>query len=68
MSKELQNSGYALMCVSFPRSDAELEIVEEDEVYDLQFGKAFAERAVDYRNRDAVVRDDFALELADMDE
>lgn len=41
---------------------------QEDEVYDLQFGNAFAEQAVDPRNGRTVLRDDFALEIADMDE
>ena len=41
--------------------------VQEDEVYDLQFGQAFAEQATDPNAR-SVLRDDFALEIADMDE
>ena len=45
-----------------------LETVEEDEVYDLQFGKAFAERALKPSDRDSIDRDDFALEIANMDE
>jgi ferredoxin len=32
------------MCVGFPRSDLVLETVAEDEVYDLQFGRSFAEQ------------------------
>ena len=68
VSKELKDQGYALMCVAYPQSDAVLQTVEEDEVYDLQFGKAFAERALQKGNRDAVERDDFALEMANMDE
>ena len=45
MSRELRAAGYGLMCVGFPRSDLVLETVEEDEVYDLQFGRSFAEQA-----------------------
>ena len=67
VSRELRKAGYALMCVGFPRSDLVLETVEEDEVYDLQFGRSFAEQAVDPRNL-SVQRDDFALEIANMDE
>lgn len=41
VSRELREAGYALMCVAFPLSDCRLETVEEDEVYELQFGRAF---------------------------
>ena len=68
VSKELKDAGYALMCVSFPRSDAVLETVPEDEVYELQFGKAFAERALKPADRSSIERDDFAWEMANMDE
>ena len=44
VSRELREAGYALMCVGFPRSDLVLETVAEDEVYDLQFGRSFAEQ------------------------
>ncbi|KAK9824561.1 hypothetical protein WJX72_011315 [[Myrmecia] bisecta] len=67
VSQELRERGYALMCVGYPLSDLVLETVEEDEVYDLQFGKAFAEQATSPIST-SVMRDDFALELADMDE
>jgi len=60
MSEALRKEGYALLCVSFPESDVEAELVEEDEVYIKQFGQYFA--------KDKIVRDDYALELADMDE
>ena len=56
------------MCVGYPRSDLVLETVEEDEVYDLQFGGSFAEQAVDPTNRETIERDDWALEIANMDE
>jgi len=42
LSLELQKKGYALLCVSYPRSDLEVETQEEDEVYELQFGRYFA--------------------------
>lgn len=41
--------------------------VQEDEVYDLQFGRAFAEQATNPGGA-GILRDDFALEIADMDE
>jgi len=67
VSRSLREEGYALMCVAFPLSDVELETVAEDEVYDKQFGHIFAQYAL---NKDGsnVQRDDFAFELADMDE
>lgn len=48
-------------------SDLVLETVPEDEAYELQFGRAFAELAVD-PNAPSVERDDYALELAMLDE
>ncbi len=41
LSPKLQSSGYALLCVSYPRSDLEVETQNEDEVYELQFGRYF---------------------------
>lgn len=41
LSHELRAQGYALLCVSYPRSDLELETQDEDEVYELQFGQYF---------------------------
>lgn len=41
LSLELQKQGYALLCVSYPRSDLEVETQDEDEVYELQFGRYF---------------------------
>jgi len=38
ISHELQAEGYALLCVSYPRSDIKLETGQEDAVYDRQFG------------------------------
>ena len=39
ISPELQMQGYALLCVSYPRSDLKIETEKEDEVYHLQFGQ-----------------------------
>jgi ferredoxin len=41
LSPELQKKGYALLCVSYARSDLEVETQDEDEVYELQFGRFF---------------------------
>ena len=60
VSDALRREGYALLCVSYPESDVDCELVNEDEVYVKQFGQYFA--------RNKIVRDDYALELAEMDE
>ncbi|TAE59158.1 MAG: ferredoxin [Nostocales cyanobacterium] len=41
LSPELRRRGYALLCVSYARSDLEVETQDEDEVYELQFGRFF---------------------------
>ncbi len=41
LSPHLRQQGYALLCVSYPRSDLEVETQDEDEVYELQFGRYF---------------------------
>lgn len=41
LSPALRARGYALLCVSYPRSDLEVETQDEDEVYELQFGRYF---------------------------
>lgn len=46
LSPELREQGYALLCVSYPRSDLEVETQDEDEVYELQFGRYFAKSKV----------------------
>jgi ferredoxin len=46
LSPELQKKGYALLCVSYPRSDLEVETQDEDEVYELQFGRYFGKGKV----------------------
>lgn len=42
LSPALKEKGYALLCVSYPLSDLEVETQDEDEVYELQFGRYFA--------------------------
>lgn len=39
VSQELQDQGYALLCVAYPTSDIKLETEKEDEVYQAQFGQ-----------------------------
>jgi ferredoxin len=41
LSPKLRDAGYALLCVSYPCSDLEVETQDEDEVYELQFGRYF---------------------------
>lgn len=36
---ELQEQGYALLCVAFPRSDLKLKAGQEDALYEAQFGR-----------------------------
>ncbi len=48
LSPELRNRGYALLCVSYPRSDLEVETQDEDEVYELQFGRYFGRGKVSF--------------------
>jgi ferredoxin len=36
---ELQQQGYALLCVAFPRSDLRLQAGMEDALYEAQFGQ-----------------------------
>jgi ferredoxin len=68
ISSELRSQGYGLMCVGYPLTDLVLETVPEDEVYELQFGEAFATKALDPRDKESIERDDFALSIANMDE
>ena len=46
ISPQLKEQGYALLCVSYPRSDLEVETQDEDEVYELQFGRYFGKGKV----------------------
>lgn len=39
VSPELQAQGYALLCVSYPKSNIKLVTEKEEEVYKQQFGK-----------------------------
>lgn len=43
LSPELRRQGYALLCVSYARSDLDVETQDEDEVYELQFGRYFGQ-------------------------
>ena len=67
LSKELKDKGYALLCVATATEDVECVTQDEEEVYMMQFGKSFADMAMD-KNAKNVIRDDFAFEIADMDE
>lgn len=46
LSPKLQEDGYALLCVSYPRSDLVVETQDEDEVYEMQFGRYFGKGKV----------------------
>jgi ferredoxin len=46
LSPELRRQGYALLCVSYACSDLEVETQDEDEVYELQFGRFFGKGKV----------------------
>ena len=46
LSPDLRRQGYALLCVSYPRSDLLVETQDEDEVYELQFGRYFGKGKV----------------------
>jgi ferredoxin len=48
LSPQLQSQGYALLCVSYACSDLEVETQDEDEVYELQFGKYFGKGKIKY--------------------
>ncbi len=39
LGPEIVAKGYALLCVSYPRSNVKLESNQEDIVYNLQFGQ-----------------------------
>jgi ferredoxin len=46
LSPDLRDRGYALLCVSYPRSDLAVETQDEDEVYEQQFGRYFGKGKV----------------------
>jgi ferredoxin len=48
LSPQLQSQGYALLCVSYARSDLAVETQSEDEVYELQFGQYFGKGKIKY--------------------
>ncbi len=39
VKRELQEQGFALLCVAFPRSDLTLTAGQEDALYEAQFGQ-----------------------------
>ena len=67
LSRRYREEGYALLCVSTALSDVECVTQDEEEVYQMQFGELFQQLATD-KNAGSIRRDDFALEIADMDE
>jgi ferredoxin len=46
LSRELRQQGYGLLCVARAIAPLEVETQDEDEVYDLQFGRHFGRGAV----------------------
>mgnify|MGYP001069742547 CR=1 FL=1 len=46
LSPGLRKQGYALLCVSYAKSDLTVETQDEDEVYELQFGRYFGKGRV----------------------
>jgi ferredoxin len=48
LSPQLQSQGYALLCISYACSDLEVETQDEDEVYELQFGRYFGQGKIKY--------------------
>ena len=46
LSPQLQKQGYALLCVGYPCSDLIVDTQDEDEVYELQFGRYFGKGKV----------------------
>lgn len=46
--KDMRSQGYALLCVSYPRSDIECVLQDEDEVYVKQFGESFEGGGVEW--------------------
>ena len=41
LSREIRSQGYGLLCVARAMGPLEVETQEEDEVYELQFGRHF---------------------------
>lgn len=44
--RDLKDQGYALLCVSYPRSDIDCVLQDDDEVYVKQFGSSFEQGGV----------------------
>ena len=65
LSTEEQVSDVMPECTIFEAKGYETQ--DEEEVYQMQFGELFEQLATD-KNAGSVLRDDFALEIADMDE
>ncbi len=41
LSKEMREKGYGLLCIAKAKGNIEVETQNEDEVYEMQFGKQF---------------------------
>ena len=39
VKEELREKGFALLCVSYPRSDVQFTAGQEDALYEAQFGQ-----------------------------
>ncbi|KAK4526853.1 hypothetical protein GAYE_SCF28MG4771 [Galdieria yellowstonensis] len=48
LMQPMKNKRYALLCVSYPKSDVEVILQDEDEVYCQQFGDSFESGGVEY--------------------
>jgi len=46
LSRELRQQGYGLLCVARAQGPLEVETQDEDEVYELQFGRYFGRGSV----------------------
>lgn len=46
--REMREKGYALLCVSYPKSDIKCILQDEDEVYVKQFGSSFEAGGVEW--------------------
>ena len=46
LSRELRDKGYGLLCVARATAELEAETQDEDEVYELQFGRNFGKGQV----------------------
>lgn len=46
--KEMRDMRYALLCVSYPKSDIKCVLQEKDEVYVKQFGSSFESGGVEW--------------------